>query len=79
MSGIMRYHSRLSSKGQVTIPVEVRERLRLEPGDTVVYEIDNGRAVLRRAEPFDVAYHVALAETLEEWASPEDEKAFSDL
>jgi len=75
----MPYRSRLSSKGQVTIPVEVRERLHLEPGDTVVYEIDDERAVLRRAEPFDIAYHAALTDTLDEWASPDDEEAFRDL
>ncbi len=71
--------SRLSSKGQVTIPVEIRKKLRLEPGDTVIYEIEDDRAVLRRAEPFDIAYHAALTETLDEWASPEDEEAFRDL
>jgi len=75
----MHYQSRLSSKGQVTIPSEVRERLNLEPGDTVIYEVEEERAVLRRAEPFDIAYHAALAETLEEWTSPEDEEAFGDL
>jgi len=75
----MPYQSRLSSKGQVTIPVEVREKLHLEPGDTVIYEVEDERAVLRRAEPFDLAYHAALSDTLEEWASPEDEEAFRDL
>jgi len=75
----MPYQSRLSSKGQVTIPVEVRERLHLEAGDTVVYEIEDERAVLRRADPFDIAYHAALTDTLDEWASPEDEEAFRDL
>ena len=75
----MPYQSRLSSKGQVTIPVEVREKLHLEPGDSVIYEIEGERAVLRRAEPFDIAYHAALIETLDEWASPEDEEAFRDL
>lgn len=76
----MSYQSRLSSKGQVTIPAEVREKLRLEPGDTVIYELDDEqRAILRRAEPFDVAYHAALAGTLDEWTSPEDEEAFRDL
>ncbi|MGD2113703.1 MAG: AbrB/MazE/SpoVT family DNA-binding domain-containing protein [Acidobacteriota bacterium] len=75
----MTYQSRLSSKGQVTIPVEVRERLHLEAGDTVLYEIDDDRAVLRRAEPFDVAFHATLSDTLDEWASPEDEEAFRDL
>lgn len=75
----MVYRSRLSSKGQVTIPVEIREKLSLEPGDTVIYDVEGDRAVLRRAEPFDVAFHAALTETLEEWASPEDEEAFRDL
>ena len=75
----MAYQSRLSSKGQVTIPVEVRDKLHLEPGDAVTYEIEGDRAVLRRAEPFDIAYHAAVSDTLGEWASPEDEEAFRDL
>ena len=75
----MSYQSRLSSKGQVTIPVAVREKLHLEPGDTVVYEIEDERAVLRRAEPFDIAYHASVSATLDEWTSPEDEEAFRDL
>jgi AbrB family looped-hinge helix DNA binding protein len=75
----MPHQSRLSSKGQVTIPAAVREKLHLEPGDTVIYEVEDERAVLRRAEPFDVAYHAALSNTLDEWTSPEDEEAFGDL
>lgn len=75
----MTYRSRLSSKGQVTIPAEVREKLHLEAGDTVIYDVEDERAVLRRAEPFDIAYHASLSETLDEWASPEDEEAFRDL
>lgn len=75
----MDYRSRLSSKGQVTIPSEVREKLHLEPGDTVIYEVEDERAVLRRAEPFDIAYHAAISGTLDEWSSPEDEEAFGDL
>ena len=27
------------------------------------------KAILRRAEPFDAAYHSAVSETLEEWGS----------
>lgn len=73
------YTSKLSSKGQVTIPSQVRERLSLEPGDTVIYEIEDGRAVLRRAEPFDVAYHAAVSDTLDEWTTPQDDEAFDDL
>jgi AbrB family looped-hinge helix DNA binding protein len=71
--------SRLSSKGQVTIPREVRAALHLDAGDLVAYEVKDDEAILRRAEPFDAAYHSAVSETLEEWGSIDDEKAFRDL
>ncbi len=34
---------------------------------------------LERVEPFDAAYHAAISEGLEEWASREDDEAFGDL
>ncbi len=72
-------YSRLSSKGQVTIPKAVREELGLEPGDLVAYVVGDGGVRLERVEPFDAAYHAAISEALEEWASPEDDEAFGDL
>ena len=73
-------HSKLSSKGQVTIPKQVRESLGLEPGDFVTYEIaDNDSAILRRVEPYDASFHLAVSESLEEWGSEEDDEAFRDL
>ncbi len=75
----MKKTSRLSNKGQVTIPREIRTALHLEPGDLVVYEVKDDKAILRRAEPFDAAYHSAVSETLEEWGSIDDDKAFRDL
>ena len=71
--------SRLSRKGQVTIPKAVRETLQLNPGDLVVYQVSNGVVTLRRVDPFDEMFHAALADTLDEWASPEDDEAFGDL
>ena len=71
--------SKISSKGQVTIPKKVRESLRTQPGDWIEYELQDGAVVMRRAEPFDRAFHAALSETLTEWSSPEDEEAFRDL
>ena len=73
-------HSKITSKGQVTIPKKVRESLGLEPGDFITYEItDEKSAILRRVEPYDASFHLAVSETLEEWGSEEDEEAFRDL
>ena len=70
---------KLSAKSQVTIPKEVRDRIGLKPGDVVVYEIRNGVVMLKRIEPFDAAFHAALTETMDEWATPADSEAFRDL
>jgi antitoxin PrlF len=71
--------TRLTSKGQTTIPVEIRKALRLKEGDSVLFELDKGKVTLRRADPLDRAF-LKLAETaFEEWNSAEDEAAFRDL
>ena len=71
--------SKLSAKGQVTIPLEIRKALNIEPGDLVAYEIQGQYIKLRRITPFDSVFHSAVSETLEEWNSPDDEEAFNDL
>lgn len=38
----MGYQSKVTSKGQTTIPQEVREYLNLKPGDRINYVLDNG-------------------------------------
>jgi AbrB family looped-hinge helix DNA binding protein len=40
--------SRLTTKGQVTIPKAVREALGLADGDSVVFRVEGQRAVLAR-------------------------------
>ncbi|MGA7713076.1 MAG: AbrB/MazE/SpoVT family DNA-binding domain-containing protein [Rhizomicrobium sp.] len=71
--------SRLTSKGQATIPVEVRRALRLKEGDNVLFEMQKGKVTLRRAEPLDRAFLKLAESAFEEWNSPEDEAAFRDL
>ncbi|HMO96275.1 MAG TPA: AbrB/MazE/SpoVT family DNA-binding domain-containing protein [Tepidiformaceae bacterium] len=39
----------ITSKGQVTIPKEVRERLGLSPADRVEFEVRGDTAVMRRS------------------------------
>ncbi|MGI8509008.1 MAG: AbrB/MazE/SpoVT family DNA-binding domain-containing protein [Gemmatimonadaceae bacterium] len=71
--------TKITSKGQITVPKAIRERLGVKPGDTLIYDIAGDTVTLKRLDPFDAAYHVALADTLDEWASAEDDKAFADL
>ena len=71
--------SRITSKGQTTIPREVRERLSLRAGDVIVYEVDQEEVRLRKQAPLDMAYLRAVQTTLSEWESPEDAAAFDDL
>jgi AbrB family looped-hinge helix DNA binding protein len=40
--------STISSKGQVTVPVEIREQLGLRAGTRVVFELRPGGALLRK-------------------------------
>jgi len=42
--------TRLTSKGQVTIPVEVRRALGLKPRDRVAFSLEDGVATVRKAE-----------------------------
>jgi AbrB family looped-hinge helix DNA binding protein len=71
--------SRLTSKYQATIPVEVRRVLRLKQGDGVQFEIDGERVTLRRQTAADRAYLRGLAASLSEWTSPYDDEAYGDL
>ena len=73
------FTSRLSRKGQVTIPKEIRETLGIQEGDIICYEMRDGAVTLKRMDPFDAAFHKALSETLDEWNTTEDEEAFRDL
>lgn len=42
---------RVTSKGQVTIPLAVRRRLGIEPGSEVEFELDGNGARLTRVNP----------------------------
>jgi antitoxin PrlF len=42
----MHWELTLSSKGQLTIPKEMREALHLRPGDRVIYSIIDGQIVI---------------------------------
>jgi antitoxin PrlF len=67
--------SRVSVKGRTVIPREVREQLRLNPGDTLRYRVtDNGILLDKAIATTDFPFTV-----FSEWTSEADEKAYADL
>ncbi len=72
--------AKVSSKGQMTIPAEIRENLQLHTGDTVSWDLKlDGSVSVRKVRPLDIDYISALSGTLSEWNSAEDEDAYHDL
>lgn len=48
--------SKITAKGQTTIPAEVRAKLRLKPGDAVVYRETKAGIVIRKAGVLDAEF-----------------------
>jgi len=72
--------AKVSSKGQITIPIEIRKNLHLKTGDTLAWDIkEEGSVLIRRVEPMDLDYLSAISGTLSEWNSEADEEAYHDL
>ena len=62
--------SKVSVKSQTVIPREVRERLKLKPGDTLRYRVTDDGVLLDKATEFAA---------FSEWTSEADEKAYGGL
>jgi AbrB family looped-hinge helix DNA binding protein len=73
--------SRITSKGQATIPAEIRRILKVAPGDRVAFKVEEGDKVrISRASPIDLAYAGAVGATLAtEWLTAEDDEAYGSL
>lgn len=72
--------AKITSKGQTTIPADIREALHVGPGDLLAWEVEaDGVARVRRVQPLDIDYLQALQGTLGEWAGAADEAAYRDL
>lgn len=69
-------YSKLSVKSQTVLPREVRERLRVGPGDRLRYVIDANGVHLEKAAGREEDDPFA---TFTEWASEADEEAYGDL
>lgn len=68
--------SRLTSKGQTTIPASVRAALRLKAGDELVYSVEANRVILTKGAQGPVDDPFA---TFDEWSSEADQRAYGEL
>ena len=68
--------SKVSVKSQTVLPREVRERLRISPGDQIRYILDDDGVRIEKGsapeegDPFNA---------FTEWASEADDEAYADL
>jgi antitoxin PrlF len=68
--------SKVSVKSQTVIPREVREHLRLKPGDVLRYRMTNEGVLLDKAPANEADDPFA---TFSEWSNAADEKAYGNL
>jgi AbrB family looped-hinge helix DNA binding protein len=67
--------SKVSGKSQTVIPREVRDQLKLKPGDTLRYRLtDDGILLDKATETGDDPFA-----SFSEWTSEADEKAYGEL
>ncbi|MEN9518404.1 MAG: hypothetical protein RLZZ381_992 [Cyanobacteriota bacterium] len=71
--------SKVTQKYQATIPQTVREKLAIEKGDRVIFEIEDEKVVLKKLSTLDWEYLESISATLGEWSSEADEEAYRDL
>jgi antitoxin PrlF len=64
--------SRVSSKGQVTIPKAIRELLKLDEGDKVAFIEENGKIVIAKSNV------VALRQFLDSMSKEAQEKGITE-
>jgi AbrB family looped-hinge helix DNA binding protein len=69
----MKTLTRVTQKGQVTIPKEVRDALRLQTGDTVYFELKDGNATIQPLAPIDALFGM-FTEKAKRPVNEEDEK-----
>jgi bifunctional DNA-binding transcriptional regulator/antitoxin component of YhaV-PrlF toxin-antitoxin module len=72
--------SKITAKGQTTVPQEVRVALKSKPGDLLAWEVGKeGRVAVRRVQPMDVEYLRAVEKTMSEWNTAEDDSVWRSI
>ncbi len=65
--------SSVTSKGQTTIPAEIRREAHIQPGDRVRFRMDEGRVVIEKVQDVDDVWNAGQSAMLSEWDDPEQD------
>ncbi len=69
--------SSVTSKGQTTIPADMRRETGIMPGSNVHFVLENGRIILEKVQPVDERWNAGQSAMMSEWNSA-DEDAYND-
>ena len=71
--------SRVTSKGQTTIPATIRKATNIISGDLLMFTTDGNQVTIMKIELPTDDYSDSVSGTFSELSSPEDEEAWRDL
>jgi antitoxin PrlF len=74
--------TRLTTKHQTTVPLEVRRALGLEAGDRVEFRVEGTSVTLHKVErqlTEDLVFRLVQTHAMRDWDTLEDDKAFRDF
>lgn len=65
--------SKISEKGQTTVPKEIRDVLNINSGDLIQYEVEGNIIRLRKLDEEEDIWLKSIETTLEEWHGSDDD------
>jgi len=71
------YLSSVTSKGQTTIPAEIRREAGTKPGDKVLFSFKNGQICIEKAQEIDASWNAGQSQMMGEWSNA-DEDVYND-
>lgn len=71
--------SKITTKGQATIPSAIRRKLGVRPGDSIAFQIKGNSVTITKLDRLDAGFLKLATKAFEDWNTPEAEEAFKDL
>lgn len=63
----------VTSKGQATIPADIRREAGIGPGDKVRFSFEGDRIVIEKSQEVDDVWNAGQSAMLGEWNNPEED------